>query len=261
MTLDDAAEASEVSKSTISRIESRQTTAKIIVVKALLGAYGVAGDRADSLIALAREANQRGWWEKSDVFMREQTGTLIGLEAEASFIREYHPLLVPGLLQTAEYSKVIQSAIMMELNDDEINKRVALRERRQERLAEVDLMAIIPEEVLLRPVGGHRAMGAQVTYLAELSNCPNIQIAVLPLEAGAHGGMEGPFIILSFPGGGSDVIYLENAASEVIEEDEQRVARFRKVFETLLAAALRFDESRRRMLQIAKNFVQEGDRP
>lgn len=257
MTLDDAAAASEVSKSTISRIESRQTAAKILVVRALLAAYGVTGERADALVALAREANQRGWWEKSDFFLREQTGTLVGLEAEASMIRDYQPLNVPGLLQTPDYSRAVQRAAFMDLKDQEIDKRVELRKRRQERLVDIHFLAVVTQEVLLRPIGSPEIMREQVEHLIEVSNHPNIQIAVLPLEAGAHSGSEGPFTILSLPNpGGSDVVYLESAASEVIEEDISRVGRFRRVFENLLSASLDYDTSRRRMRQIAKDMAQ-----
>ena len=58
--------------------------------------YGVEGTQRDALIALAREARQRGWWRKyNDVFPDE----LPGFEAGATAIRTFETTLIPGLLQ------------------------------------------------------------------------------------------------------------------------------------------------------------------
>jgi len=73
------------------------------VVKSMLDVYG-ADDRWDELLRLARAARQRGWWQAFGLGERTH---LVGLETEATRVREFTPNYLPGLLQTADYARAL----------------------------------------------------------------------------------------------------------------------------------------------------------
>jgi hypothetical protein len=56
----------------------------------------------------------------------------IGLEAGAASIRNFEPVVVPGLLQTADYAREIFRNGPIELDPDEVERLLEVRQARQE---------------------------------------------------------------------------------------------------------------------------------
>jgi len=204
----------------------------------LLDLYEVEGSQRTALMELAREAGRRGWWHAyGDVL----PGPYVGLEAEASSVRNYEPLMVPGLLETEAYARAVVSAALVE-DPAEIERRIAVRMERQRRLSgpgALDLWVVLDEAALQRPVGGPPVMAAQLRKLEEMATQPNVTIQVLPFDSGAYLGMGNPLAILSFPDPeDSDVVFLENMGSELYVEHPDQVRRYVQIFDHLRAAAL-----------------------
>lgn len=147
-------------------------------------------------------------------------------EAEATTLRWFEPLVVPGLLQTEDYARAI-FATRFGLNADEIAERVAARLKRQEILARDKppaLWVILDEWVLRRPVGGRNVMSEQVSRLLAAANQPAIAIEIIPASAGAHEGLAGAFAIADFAGSPS-IGYQEAAVrGQPIEERDDLTA-------------------------------------
>ena len=59
------------------------------------------GAERDGLIELTREARQPGWWHSFRDVLPNPYEVYIGLEARAASIRNFEPVVVPGLLQSA----------------------------------------------------------------------------------------------------------------------------------------------------------------
>src|SRR5262245_25946914 len=89
----------------ISRYELGRTSYPLDEVEKLLEFYGVAEPRRVQLLALAEEANQRGWWEDYADAISPEYMEYIGLEAEAASVAVWENVAVPGLLQTEEYAR------------------------------------------------------------------------------------------------------------------------------------------------------------
>ncbi len=133
----------------------------------------------------------------------------IGLEAGAASIRNFEPIVVPGLLQTEEYARATFRNGPRELDHDEVERRVEVRMARQKILGRDDrprLWAVIDEVVIRRAVGGPEVMRGQLRHLAESAQQGKTTIQVVPYRAGAHAGTTGPFAILDFeePGAAAD---------------------------------------------------------
>ena len=257
LTRDETARRLDWSGSKISRIETGQSRAQTGDVRDLLDVYGVTGDHAEALVQLAREARKRGWWTAyNDVF----TGTYVGLEAEASAMRTYEPQIIPGLLETEDYTRALIRAALVRADPDEIERRVQARMARQETLARPDapeIWAVLDEPAILRPVGGQAVMKAQLRHLIDVTAAPNstITLQILPLAIGSHPGLSGPFVILDFPTSEDPpVVYLETATDGMYLEETAETERYNLMFDHLRASALSARESASLIARLAEEM-------
>ena len=246
LTIDRVAEALECSQSKVSRIETGQVSATPRDVRDMLELYQVDPARREAMVQIAREARQRGWWH-TFVDVPDGVPAYVGLETAATSIDIYMSLIVPALLQTADYARAIIGAVRPDLPRAEIDRRVELRMSRQALLDRDDppeLRVLLDEAVLQRPVGGPAVMAAQLRRLLEDAQRPAVTLRVLPIVTGAHAGMDGPFTIFGFPAPAEpDVVALDSAADALYLEGAEDLRRYRRVFERLLPAALPPEES------------------
>ncbi|MEV6980381.1 helix-turn-helix transcriptional regulator [Sphaerisporangium sp. NPDC051017] len=214
-------------------------------VKELLDLYGVASPQRDALIQLARDARRRGWWTPySDVF----TGSFVALEDAASLLRVYQSELVPGLLQTSEYARAVITAVRPGLPPEETERRVEARMARQLAVLDRDhspqLVCLLNEAVVRRPVGGPSTMRAQLRRLTEIDGRPDVAIRIIPFGAGAHAAIEGPFVLFQFPEEHApDVAYVEGAMGDLYLESVEEVQRYTLLFERICELALDVEET------------------
>jgi len=244
LTRDDVASRLEWHPTKVTRIETGQwTRLNPRDVRDLLDIYGVddPGQR-EALVQLARESRQKGWWHSYGDVLPSEYSHFIGLEAEAASLRTYQQVLVPGLLQTEGYARAVIRAFRPHDGPEGIDRRVAVRHQRQQRVVEersLQLSAVLGEGVVHQLVGDRAVTAAQLRFLAETNDLPNVMIQVLPHAAGAHGAMVGSFEILGFPEPiDPDVVYLENMASALFLEEPEDITRYVQVFDYLRATAL-----------------------
>jgi transcriptional regulator with XRE-family HTH domain len=198
MTAEEVAARLLVSQSKISRLENGRRSISQRDVRDLCGVYGVEDVRiVDSLMQMAKESRQQGWWH---AFGDIPYSVYIGLETEAASLRVFEPQVVPGLLQTTAYASAVIAGNLPEASPEQVDKRVSVRMRRQERISAADsplrMWAVIDEAALCRKVGDNQIMREQLHHLVELSRLPHVTVQVLPFEAGAHPGLSGQFAVL-----------------------------------------------------------------
>jgi transcriptional regulator with XRE-family HTH domain len=257
MTAEEVAERLLVSQSKISRLENGRRSISPRDVRDLCGVYEVQDKKlVESLMQMARESRQQGWWH-AFAELSPSYSVYIGLETDASSLRVYEPLVVPGLLQTPEYASAVISGALPEIGEEEVNSRVQVRMRRQQRIREVRnplrLWAVVDEAALRRTVGGVRIMAEQLDSLVESSLLPNVTLQVMPFGAGAHPGVNGQYSILEFPeASDSTVIYLEGGTSDLYLEKPHDVQHYSVMYEHLRAQALSPRQTRDFIAGIAK---------
>jgi transcriptional regulator with XRE-family HTH domain len=237
MTADQAAREVGISKSALSRIENAQVSVMPPVARSLLELYGVEEPDIEALMQVAREARKRGWWQSYSDVLPEWFEVYVGLEADAAEIKTYESQLVPGLLQTEDYARAVIRAEHPDAPDEEVQRRVELRMRRQQLDSPPKLWAVLDEAVLMRPVGGAPVMRAQIQKILKVSRQPGNTIQVLPFAAGEHGSMGSAFSILTFgeptdPG----VVYVETRAGSLYLEGHE-VREYTALFSHLVATA------------------------
>lgn len=221
----------------------------------MLEAYGVTGTQFELLLTLCREARKRGWWHQYSGSIPEWFEVFVGLEEEAAEVLDYSSELIPGHLQTEDYVRALLHSDLRALAEEEAERRVALRLKRQERMitdGSRKVWAILNEAVIRRRVGGRDTMQTQLQHLIEISELPHINIAVLPFSAGAHPSMDSSCTVLRFPEPADpDVVYIQYRRGSIYLEDPADVDFYVDVFDHLRSQALSLDESRSLIAMVA----------
>ncbi|MEU6068627.1 MULTISPECIES: helix-turn-helix domain-containing protein [Streptomyces] len=258
MTAEEVAERLLVSQSKISRLENGRRSISQRDVRDLCGVYEVEDQRVvDSLMEMARDSRQQGWWH---AFGDIPYSVYIGLETDAESLRVYEPQLVTGLLQTRAYAEALVQGALPETSTTDIEKRVQVRLRRQERIAAENnplrLWVVLDEAALRRVVGGKLIMREQLEHLIEMSQLPHVTVQVLPFEVGAHPGLNGQYAILEFADAAdSSVVYLEGVTSDLYLEKAHDVQKYAVMYEHLRAQSLNVEQSRQYIADVAKDYA------
>jgi transcriptional regulator with XRE-family HTH domain len=131
-------------------------------------------------------------------------GRLAGIEQAASTLAAWEPVVVHGLLQTADYALAVESADAIPKGDDAIAHRVHSRLSRQAALDRspdpLALQVILDESVLHRLAGDRQVMADQLDHLASMAERPNVAVRVLPLDAGRFSAAFGMFSLFWLAG-------------------------------------------------------------
>jgi hypothetical protein len=229
------------SHSKISRMERGRVAFKERDILDLLTLYGIGpGDEREALMRLARESSTPGWWQGYADILPHWVEPYFGLEAAASFIREYELQFVPGLLQIEPYARAV-IRLGNHPAEDEVFRRAEARIARQEILARPQpptLWAVMDESALGRVIGGPEVMKAQIRHLIEMCDHPAVTLQILPFSAGAHRAMGGPFTILRYTEPDlRDVVFIEQLTSALYLDKTTEVDSYLEVIEEVCLQA------------------------
>lgn len=181
----------------------------------------------------------------------------ITYEQQARALRWYEVAWIPGLLQTEAYARAVFGSDGR-LSVTEVETRVAARLARQKLLLGDDppqLVAILDETALRRPIGGAAVMREQLFHLARLNqDSRRVRIHVVPREVGAYAGLDGPFVIATLPDL-ADIGYLDNRLQGQIIERRPAISALREQWEATLAEALTLQHSTDLISEVAKTWT------
>ncbi|MBC6449775.1 helix-turn-helix domain-containing protein [Actinokineospora xionganensis] len=236
LTTRQAAKRVGMSIATLNRIENAIREITPEDVAALLAVYGVTGPERARILVLARNANISGWRETDEgplpVHLRAQSG----LESEAVRVIDVAMFAVPGLLQTADYTRSVLIAIKFPSTTHK-----AMVEQRAQRQAILsrpvppNYLALIDESVFRRPTGSRELMAQQYRHLAAMAERPNIDIRIIPF--GMHLGVQGSYQQLEFAKTGS-IVHVELPQSSMFLDAEHETRAFRDTTNGLLEIAM-----------------------
>ncbi|MEO5874983.1 MAG: helix-turn-helix transcriptional regulator [Streptosporangiaceae bacterium] len=226
------------SESKMSRLEMGRTGFKSRDLADLFRLYEVLDEAEEAMLwDLAKESNTRGWWQRFGDLVPPWYESCLGLEQVADVIRSYAVQTVPDLLQTADYARAELTLRHDNERDQQIDRRLELRMRRQQilhRPEPVQLWEIIDEGALRRPIGGAAVMRAQIEHLIDLAQLPNVRIQALPFASGGHVALGGPITILRLPALElPDVVFLEQLDGARYPDRPADVLRYRQIMDKL----------------------------
>ncbi|MGH3696169.1 MAG: helix-turn-helix domain-containing protein [Pseudonocardiaceae bacterium] len=212
------------SRSKLGRIETRAQGVKVREVEQLLDLYDVTDANLRAwLLDLAATVHERGYWRVIRKDLPADFHDFLSVEAALVALRQFETMVVPGLLQVADFTRALINGATPGLAADVVERRVIARMARQQvltRATPLEYHVIIDEAILERPVGTTVIMRNQLRRLIDEAARDHLTLQVLPKSAGASPAMDGPFSVLSLPepipdfgyaeGGGGSSVYIED---------------------------------------------------
>ncbi|MDQ3402644.1 MAG: helix-turn-helix transcriptional regulator [Actinomycetota bacterium] len=226
---------------TMSKIELGRQNIGLGNLRSLLGLYEVDESTHEELLERGKQANQKDWWSAYGDTVPDWFRTYIGMETDADQILTYECELVPGLLQTEDYTAAVRRAFWPEVTEKDTQQHARLRRDRQEHLVGNKapmFHAVLSEAILHRVVGSPAVMRGQLELLVKRAELDNVRVQVLPFAAGAHPAMNGAFSILQFEEEALSTVYVEIEPGGLYPERPIDLARYRLIFGRLAELAL-----------------------
>ncbi|MEU9608641.1 helix-turn-helix transcriptional regulator [Streptomyces sp. NPDC048057] len=175
----------------------------------------------------------------------------VELEWKATVVSMFHPLLMPGLIQTRKYA----TAVLKEGRPENLEDLVTARLERQhilQRDQPARLWLVLHERALRNIVGDRTVMREQLTRLLELTERPTHRVQIVPDDGRQHGPMASPFGLLSFREG-EDVVHVDGFPRGYVLAEPADVADARDAYDLLKTMAAPLDETAERIVSIVKD--------
>lgn len=215
---------------------------------------------ADTALGLTGTSDsfERAWGELRNGSLLEGFPEYVGYEAQAVEIRLYNIGIVPGLLQTPEYARVLADSAVRRgaITPEQADERVSFLAERQMALVRPRppmVFVIMDESCIRRPVGGAEVMDAQLAHLVEFATLPNTLLQVAPYAIGERRTFDLPVNLLTLPGR-SVMCYAESQAQGNLDRESTSVAPMLTAYHQLQAEACSQAESVAMIEQVRKGI-------
>ena len=207
-------------------------------IRDLLRIYDVDEGEREQLQELAIQARARPWWrDYSDIFENE----FPGFENDASRIRVFMPLVLPGLLQIQDYAEAFMR--IGPRPPSWRRKVLDTRLRRQEILSRPGdtapmLTAVITEASLRYQWGPRSDRRDQIEHLIDMGRRPNVDLRIQRFADGPPPGLSSAINIFDFAEGEPSIAFTETDFAVVEVNDPDQVSRYIQSFEKAVDGAL-----------------------
>ncbi|MER7059470.1 transcriptional regulator [Streptomyces albidoflavus] len=229
-TQDELADATEYSSTHISAIETSRKPPTLRFSRSIDRALGT-GDQFE-----------RKFREVKQGVLREGFPEYLGYEARAAEIRVFEIGIIPGLLQTQEYARVLTANAVQRgaISSEQASERVRILAERQDALIRQRppmVFVTMDESCIRRPIGGHEVMEGQLEHLAEFAKMPNTMLQIAPFEIGERRTLDRPVNLLTLSDR-SMIYYAESQAQGHLEREGSDVIGMLTAYHQLQAEAL-----------------------
>ncbi|MFJ5515730.1 Scr1 family TA system antitoxin-like transcriptional regulator [Streptomyces griseoluteus] len=145
---------------------------------------------------------ERRWRELKHGVLLEGFPEYAGLEGRATEIRLYEIGIIPGLVQTPEYARVLADSAVERgaITPEQAAERVAFLAARQaalDRPRPPMVFLVMDESCIHRNVGGAEVMAAQLDRLVQWAALPNTVLQIAPFEIGERRPFDLPVNLLT----------------------------------------------------------------
>lgn len=245
--LDEVARKTEVSTSTLSRLENAQGTANALTIRALVDFYEIAStELGKNLIRWARDGRKPGWWQGHPGAAVEKNPSYVAYEAQASTIRLYLIPFIATLFQTREYAEALARRLRPASSATEIDDLVKFRQRRQQNLRyredqkSLEVHAILHYSCMTQMVESPTVMHNQLNELLRIAHDlkDTVTIQILPQSAQPHRATTCMWSHFDYAPDLDGIVFIETHMGLIPHEDQEQVARAKEDFEELAKMSL-----------------------
>ena len=234
-----------VSRQRISELENGRVVPNLDLVAKVLQLFAVAEQPCQQLMAIARDAQERGWWATFAAEMGTRQALYADLEAGASAIREYQMVYLPGLLQIPPYTEarvLMDRPVGATYSHARALEARTGRQRVLERPDGPTYEVIIDELAVRRFAAPALVIADQLDHLVHVGHeRPTITIRVLPLAAHIrqHAVPRSAFFTYRYPDPQDPVVAaVDTVTDDLVLTDEADVNRYLDLYAKLQDAAL-----------------------
>ncbi|MFC9430410.1 MULTISPECIES: DUF5753 domain-containing protein [unclassified Streptomyces] len=256
-----AAEVIAASAAKISRMESGHVTCRVIDVRLLMAAYGETNrEKVARYEELAKTSKRRGWWLEHAAHLRADYLDHISLEDDATYIRDWQPVMFPGLLQTAAYAEAVTAASFDYIAPERTEKLIKVRMGRQAKIDDggATYAAIIWEPIIRHPLVDIDTHREQLAHLLEVGKRKNVTIQALPFTAGPVASLTSAFATFSFDSEPTvEAVTLENLRGTSVLEAADDLTAYSNAFDQLRSAALAPEASARLIRGVLRSYKED----
>lgn len=248
------------SPSRVSRILSGKRGGSTPDVIAFLAVCGIRGEEKERLLNLAQDQDRESWFQQHGSILPAQLRTLIDHENKATRISQFEFNLIPGLLQTGDYARMLMEEAGT-VPEEEIDDRVEARLGRQKLLSRrppLTLAFYLHEFAFRLPIGGREVMSDQLHHLLRMAVRPTITLRVITAAQGAHAAINGSFELMEFDKI-KPVAYLESETSSVFLERPIEIRAYQSILSSLDVSALPEGQSREFIANLAVELYSDGE--
>lgn len=244
------------SQSKLSRIESARFSYSVWDLAALLDFYEVPEEvRAELTSAIAEDSGVQGAWIVRAGGSPRRQGEVAAIETRVARIRQYHPIVVPGQLQSYEYARAIATTAGFERPDEIAEGRMS----RQTLLVgngPPRYDAVLDARALCRWPGSKAVLRDQLDHLVKRASLPAVSVHVIPLGGEAETLALSPFLIYDFSEGSAPTaVLLESRTADLYLSAKEDVATYTGQFDGLIGEALAPEESLTYLRSLVKDMT------
>ncbi|MFJ5105390.1 DUF5753 domain-containing protein, partial [Streptomyces sp. NPDC088554] len=169
---------------------------------------------------------ERQWREIRHGSLLEGFPEYVGYEGRAVEIRLYNIGIIPGLLQTPRYARVLADSAVQRgaITPEQADERVSFLAERQSALIRTRppmMIVVLDESCIRRSIGDAAAMEAQLAQLIEFARQPNTMLQIVPFDM-SHRPFHLPITVLTMPDR-SLMSYAESAQRGHLERESTAV--------------------------------------
>ncbi|MEV0034786.1 helix-turn-helix transcriptional regulator [Streptomyces sp. NPDC050804] len=199
------------------------------------------------------------WLQDLDTKYADHFAAVAELERQATDLRHYGSLLIPGLLQTPAYARAVFRAVRPNYRAEDLDQLVVNRMDRSQILEGLSgpvVWILLDEAALRRRVGGPRAMAEQLRKIANINEGGRVRLHVLPFGVSEHSLLEGMLYLMDFEDA-APIAYVEGLHTGHLIDDPALVRRCMTAYDLALGDALPQSESLALIRAVAKEYEDE----
>lgn len=254
----EAAALLSIDRAKISNLESGKIGVSEERIRRLATYYSCADNALiDALSAIAAEHRGQYWWDEYRGILAPEFLDVAELEHHAVALHSLQIVTVPGLFQTEDYSRALFRGVIPSLPDDEVEARMELRMRRRmifERDEPPEFGAIVHEAALRMRYGGRKVARAQLEYLLEIAELPNVTVRVIPFANEDFTEATQPVLYATGIVPQLDTVQVDNAFGGSFLDASAVLRKYRTLLDAAGHASLGTQESRQFIHRIAREL-------
>jgi transcriptional regulator with XRE-family HTH domain len=262
---DKLAAATGLSKQRISRLTNCRVRPNLDEVMRLLTHFEVGHERWEQILGIARDAQERGWWERHARQMGLRQALYANLEYGAAQICEYQLTFLPGLLQIPSFTqarmRADRSIYPATFDTDRALEARGTRQRLLQQPGGPAYEVVLDELAVRRLAAPVRVVAAQLDHLVDVGHHRDrLCIRVLPTTAhiDGHAVPRSAFSVYRYPDPGDPVaVAVDTATSDQVLTDQDEVSPYLALYSRLRDAALSPSDSLDFLATVAEELPHE----